>query len=247
MKLSFKDKVKLSSSSYWKDVKDELKNNSIVLSFAICIIFIGIISIFHTSNNHSLLIGIAISSFLLTIIQCFCNGNTILNILPVFTMLLFGFFEKTISSIPVIKGLLDPNHTNFIIFIAFSFSFLIQAYKNIVFKHKVRELNQESNKCQNKMIQSQLAIIKNVQGKTNKIKKLLDGKNGNDKEIRSTVNDLLEYVESESFVSNVKSSLIQKGNEEEKNNYSIEEVEESIILNSGLIRNREINAVKSES
>ena len=100
-KLSFKQKMELRKENYKKyknEIKDELKNNSIVLSFAISIIIIGFISVFYT-NNNTLLIGIAISSLLLTLIQCFGNGNTMLNILPVFTLLIFGFFQKSIENI----------------------------------------------------------------------------------------------------------------------------------------------------
>ena len=140
MKLKFRDKVKMHEFNHREELKEELKNNSIVLSFAISIIIVGIISIFY-SNNQSLLIGIAISSLLLTLIQCFSNGNTMLNILPVFTMLMFGFFDTSISSIPVFNVLLDKNNSNFIIFLASSLTFLTQAYKNILFKHDLIEAN----------------------------------------------------------------------------------------------------------
>ena len=95
MKKLFKKKTENEVFDYKEELKEELKNNSIVLSFAISIIIIGFISMFY-ENNHSLLIGIAISSLLLTIIQCFSNGNTILNIFPIFTLLIFGFFEKSL-------------------------------------------------------------------------------------------------------------------------------------------------------
>ena len=55
--------------------------------------------------------------------------------------------------------------------------------------------------------------------------------------------DLAEYVEDETFISNVKSTLITKGSEDKKVTFNIEEIEESITLNNKLIRNREINAV----
>ena len=77
MKIRFKDKLKFKENKHKEEIKEELKNNSIVLSFAISIIIIGIFSIFY-KNSNSLLIGIAISSLLLTLIQCFSNGNTML-------------------------------------------------------------------------------------------------------------------------------------------------------------------------
>ena len=60
------------------------------------------------------------------------------------------------------------------------------------------------------------------------------------------IKDLLNYVEEETFVSNVKSTLITKGSEDKKVTFNIEEIEESIMLNSGLSRSREINANTEE-
>ena len=56
------------SEEYKEEISEELKNNSIVLSFAIAIVVVGIFSIFYHSGN-GLLIGIAISTLLLTFIQ----------------------------------------------------------------------------------------------------------------------------------------------------------------------------------
>ena len=149
MKIKLKDRIKKGKFIYKEELKEELKNNSIVLSFAISIIIIGIISIFY-KNSNSLLIGIAISSFLLTIIQCFSNGNTMLNILPIFTLLIFGFFQKSIEHIPIINVLLKEEYANFIIFLSFSLTFLTQAYKNIIFKYDVKKVTVNFNKDKNK-------------------------------------------------------------------------------------------------
>ncbi len=241
MKMKFSDKIKKQHTDYSIEIKEELKNNSIVLSFAISIIIIGIISIFY-NNSSSLLIGIAISSLLLTLIQCFSNGNTMLNILPVFTLLLFGFFQKSIESIPVINILLKPQYTNFIIFLSFSLTFLTQAFKNIYYKHEIRETTIQANDEKNKMIYAELEVIKNIKDKATQLQEVCDSKNV---KITSIIDDLLEYVEEESFVSHVKSTLITKGSEDKKVTFNIEEVEESIVLNSGLTRNREINANSS--
>ena len=71
---------------YMEEIKEELNNNSIVLSFALCIIVIGVLSIFFKTSS-TLLIGIAISSLLLTVIQCISEGNTL-------------FFEAYASALP---------------------------------------------------------------------------------------------------------------------------------------------------
>ena len=241
MKKWFRREKKEEVFNYEEELKEELKNNSIVLSFAISIIIIGFISIFY-KNNHTLLIGIAISSLLLTIIQCFSNGNTILNIFPIFTLLIFGFFEKSIKNIPVINVLLQEQYADFIIFLAFSLTFLTQAYKNILFKHSLKEESVNYNDEKNKMIYSELQVIKNIREKSLKIKKILADEKVSNATINEAIEDLLKYIEDEGFISNVKASLITRGSENKKVTFNIEEVEESIMLNSSLIRNREINA-----
>ena len=241
MKPSFKEKV----NTYKEEIKQELKNNSIVLSFAIAIIFVGILSCFY-NNSNSLLIGIAISALMLTLIQCFSNGNTLLNILPIFTLLIFGFFQKSVESIPVINLLLKPEYTNIIVFISFSLTFLTQSYKNIIFKHKIKEEEINYNEEKNKMINTELTIIKNIKERTKRIKKSAEEANIKDTNINSNIKELLDYVNEETFISNVKSSLIIKGSEDKKTTFNIEEVEESILLNRQINRNREINVNKKE-
>ena len=231
MKLNFKKSPGEEEFKYKEELKSELKNNSIVLSFALSIIVIGIFSIFY-KNSTSLLIGIALSSLLLTIIQCVSNGNTMYNILPIFTMLIFGFFQKSLENIPVINVLLKEQYTNFIIFIAFSITFLTQQLINY-------------NLEKNKLIYAQLEVIKTIKDKTNKIISLVDNKNITQKELKQELEELEEYVEDQAFVSNVKSSLIVKGSEENKSTFNIEEVEESIKLNSSIVKNRKINATTS--
>lgn len=244
MKKLFKKKTENEVFDYKEELKEELKNNSIVLSFAISIIIIGFISMFY-ENNHSLLIGIAISSLLLTIIQCFSNGNTILNIFPIFTLLIFGFFEKSIKSIPVINILLQDKYANFIIFLAFSLTFFTQAYKNILFKHSFKEEKVHYNEEKNKMIYSELQIIKNIKEKSRNIKKIINHKNIHDEDINIAIKELLKYIDNEGFISNVKATLITRGSEDKKVTFNIEEVEESIVLNSDLNRNRDINATET--
>ena len=167
------------------------------------------------------------------------------NILPIFTMLILGFFQKSLENIPVINVLLKEQYKNFIIFIAFSLTFLTQAYKNIVFNHKIKEQLINYNIEKNKRIYAQLEVIKTIKDKTNKIISLVDNKDITQKELKQELEELEEYVENQAFVSNVKSSLIVKGSEENKSTFNIEEVEESIKLNSSIIKNRKINATTS--
>ena len=204
---------------YKEEIKEEFQNNSIVLSFALCIIVIGILSMFFKTSN-TLLIGIAISSLLLTIIQCISEGNTLLNILPVFTMLLFGFFDKSIEKIPIVNLLIDKNISYLIIFLSLAITFFTQSYKNIIYKYKVRKQLTDYNKEKNSIVYNQLEILKNIS------EMIFETKNkSNDKDL---FDNLTKYVEQEVFVSNVKNSLLNTGN----SNYNIDEVEESIKLNS---------------
>lgn len=245
MKMNFTNKIKMGENKYKEELKEELKNNSIVLSFAISIIIIGIFSIFY-NNTNSLLIGIAISSLLLTLIQCFSNGNTMLNILPIFTLLIFGFFGESISKIPILNILLKKEYSNFIIFLAFSLTFLTQAYKNIIFKYKIKEVNVNYNNEKNNMINTELIIIKNIKERTKKIKRSIEDANIDNTNINNSLKDLIDYVNEETFINNVKSSLITKGSADMKVTFNIEEIEESIMLNSSINRKREINASKND-
>ena len=204
---------------YKEEIKEEFKNNSIVLSFALCIIVIGILSIFFKTGS-TLLIGIAISGLLLTIIQCISEGNTLLNILPVFTLLIFGFFEKSIAKIPVINLLVDDNICYFIIFLSLAITFFTQSYKNIIYKYKVREQLVNYNKEKNSIVYNQLEVLKKISEMTYEAR--------NKSSDKDAFKDLINYIDQEVFVSNVKNSLINTGN----SNYNIDEVEESIKLNS---------------
>ena len=94
------------------------------------------------------------------------------------------------------------------------------------------------------MINDQLLIIKNIKDRVDVIRKVSDESNFVNDTYVKAVDDLLNYVDDESFLSNVKSTLITKGSEEKKVTFNIEEIEESIILNNKMIRNREINAIK---
>lgn len=215
------------------EIRDELKNNSIVLSFAVAIVIIGIFSIFYNAGT-GLLIGVALSSILLTIIQCYSNGNTMLNILPIFTILLFGFFEKFIVKIPVVNLLLNSHMEYFIIFIAFSLAFIIQAYKNILYKHQLKKDKLDANNHKNKMMLAQLSTDIKLVNLANRIKTISEERGIFDTQVDKAVNELLDYIESESFITSIKSSLIVKGQEENKTEFNIEEIEESILMSRGV-------------
>lgn len=239
-----KSKREIFFEEHKDEIREELKNNSIVLSFAIAIIIIGIFSIFYNAGN-GLLIGIALSTLLLTIISCFSNGNTMLNILPIFVLLVFGFFTEFIEKIPVINLLLNSRLEYFIIFLAFALSFITQAYKNVLYKHDIRKqiLNENNNK--NKIMLAELSTDKKTVNLANKIKRVMEERGIFDNNVTSAVDELIEYIDTESFVTTVKSSLVLKGKEEKKTTFDIEEIEESILMSNGVNRERSINAKKN--
>ena len=226
------------------EIQEELKNNSIVLSFAIAIIIVGIFSIFYNAGN-GLLIGIAISTVLLTLIQCFSNGNTMLNILPIFTMLVFGFFEQFVLKIPILNLLLNERLEFFLIFLAFSLSFITQAYKNVLYKHLIRKEKLTANNSKNKMMLAQLSTDKKLVHLAKNIEKTCENRGIYDTYIQQAVRELLDYIDTESFVTTVKSSLAIKGKEEKKTSFEIDEIEESILMSNGVSREREILAKRS--
>ena len=243
MKFGKVSKRQILLQEYQNEISEELKNNSIVLSFAFTIILVGIFSIF-MNGGDGLLIGIAISTLLLTIIQCFSNGNTILNILPIFTMMFFGFFQESIESFPIIKGLFDESCRNFIVFLAFSLSFITQAYKNVLYKHDLKKRDLDANNKKNKMM---LAQLSSDQKMVNMARHIQDVSNSKDSVLTQAVDELVDYIDSESFLTTIKSSLILKGSEEGKTTFDVEEVEESILMSNGGAHERDILADKNNN
>ncbi len=218
---------------YREEIQRELKNNSIVLSFAIAILLIGFFSCFYDTGN-GLLIGISIATFLLTIIQCFSNGNTMLNILPIFTLLLFGFFQKSMEHIPVIRLLLEDNLRNFLIFLAFSLSFITQAYKNILYRHSLKVKDLVANDHKNKMMLAQLSTDQKMIHLAENVKNVAENRGVTDYRVTRAIDELIDYIDSESFVTSVKSNLILKGSHEKKSTFDVEEVEETILMSNGV-------------
>ena len=89
---------------------------------------------------------------------------------------------------------------------------------------------------------AQLSSDKKMVHMANKIKRFVEEKGIYDSHISEAVNELVDYIDNESFVTTVKSSLILKGSEERKSAFNIEEVEESILMSNGVNSEREILA-----
>lgn len=222
---------------YKEEIKQELMNNSITLSFALCIIIIGVFALAFKTNNI-FLVGIALSALSLSIIQCFCNGNTMLNIIPILIMLIFGFFSESFEEIPIINIFSNSNVCNLVVFISLSVSFIVQSVRNIKYNHNYKKQQIKYNIEKKKLVLSQLSTINEIEKNIVNLKKV----NRNDKTYTKKLDELVKYIEEETFTSSVKTSLIVKGSEENKAEFDIEEVEESLLLSSNSIRKRKINA-----
>ena len=222
---------------YKEEIKQELMNNSITLSFALCIIIIGVFALAFKTNNI-FLVGIALSALSLSIIQCFCNGNTMLNIIPILIMLIFGFFSESFEEIPIINIFSNSNVCNLVVFISLSVSFIVQSVRNIKYNHNYKKQQIKYNIEKKKLVLSQLSTINEIEKNIVNLKKV----NRNDKTYTKKLDELVKYIEEETFTSSVKTSLIVKGSEENKTEFDIEEVEESLLLSSNSIRKRKINA-----
>ena len=222
---------------YKEEIKQELMNNSITLSFALCIIIIGVFALAFKTNNI-FLVGIALSALSLSIIQCFCNGNTMLNIIPILIMLIFGFFSESFEEIPIINIFSNSNVCNLVVFISLSVSFIVQSVRNIKYNHNYKKQQIKYNIEKKKLVLSQLSTMNEIEKNIVNLKKV----NRNDKTYTKKLDELAKYIEEETITSSVKTSLIVKGSEENKTEFDIEEVEESLLLSSNSIRKRKINA-----
>ena len=227
-----------------KEIKEEIFDNSMLLSYSISIIIIGIFSFFYKENN-SLIIGIALSTLLLVIIQCFIDGNNILNIIPIIIMILFGFFQEQINNLLGLDVALKDNIKNLIIILALSSTFIVLTIKNISCKLKIKKQTYISNNEKNEIIKSNLNILEKLGENVDEIQDYIDDNNA-DKEIKKMIRELRRNIDSEVTVNNVKSTLIHKGNMEDVKEFNINEIEQTIVQCYGTNRYRKINAVVKE-
>lgn len=234
--------MKNSKEGFRKELKEELMNNSIVLSFGICIIIIGIFSMFYKSDN-TLLIGIALSTLLLSIIQCFKNGNSLLNILPIITLLIFGFFHDSIEKIPVLNTLLKDNYRNLIIYLSFGFSLFFHVYNNIRSRYEKRIAYTLYNTERNKLFSTNFKVIGNINNKIDNINRIIKEKNIKEKELNEAIEEMSNYMEEETFLNSIKSNLIVKSNQDEEQSFNMDDVEESIAQTYDSKKARKINAL----
>ena len=234
--------MKSTKEGFRKELREELMNNSIVLSFGICIIIIGIFSMFYKSDNTSL-VGIALSTLLLSIIQCFKNGNSLLNILPIITLFLFGFFHDSINKIPVLNILLQDNYRNLVIYLAFGFSLFFHVFNNVRSRNEKRVVYTLYNTEKNKLFSTNFKVIGNMSNKLDNIKKVIEENNIKDRDLNNTIEEMSTYIEEETFLNSIKSNLIVKSSQDEEQKFNMDEVEESIAQTYDSKKARKINAM----
>lgn len=234
--------MKNNKEGYIKEIREELMNNSIVLSFGICIIIIGIFSMFYKPDNN-LLVGIALSTLLLSIIQCFKNGNSLLNILPIIILLLFGFFHDSIEKIPVLNILLKDSYRNLIIYITFGFSLFFHVFNNIRSRYEKRMTYTLYNSEKNKLFSTNFKVIGNMNTKLDNIKKVIEKNKIKDKDLNSAIEEMSAYIEEEIFLNSIKSNLIVKSSQDEEQSFNMDDVETSITQTYDSKNARRINAL----
>ena len=161
-----------------------------------------------------------------------------LNIIPILIMLIFGFFSESFEEIPIINIFSNSNVCNLVVFISLSVSFIVQSVRNIKYNHNYKKQQIKYNIEKKKLVLSQLSTMNEIEKNIVNLKKV----NRNDKTYTKKLDELAKYIEEETFTSSVKTSLIVKGSEENKTEFDIEEVEESLLLSSNSIRKRKINA-----
>lgn len=238
--------MKNNKEGYAKVIREELMNNSIVLSFGICVIIIGIFSMFYKSDN-TLLVGIALSTLLLSIIQCFKNGNSLLNILPIITLLLFGFFHDSIEKIPVLNILLKDSYRNLVIYLTFGFSLFFHVFNNIRSRYEKRMAYTLYNSEKNKLFSTNFKVIGNINVKVNNINKIIKENNIKNDDLTTAVEEISNYMEEETFINSIKSNLIVKSSQDEEQSFNMDEVEESIAQTYDSKNARKINALISNN
>ena len=226
------------------EIKKEIFNNSIILSYALSIIIIGIFQFFY-KENATLIIGVALSTIILIIIECFKDKNTILSIIPIILMLILGFFQEPINKFLGINVELKENIKNLIIFISFSLSFIALSIRNIKNNHNIHIIEKKVNEEKKQLEETNLNILKQVNNNIDKIQDYIEN-NSKDAKLKKKIRELKEYLNEEETVSNVKTSLYILGKTENKREFTISEVEKSIIQCYGSKRHRKINAEKSK-
>lgn len=234
--------MKSTKEGFRKEFREELMNNSMVLSFGICIIITGIFSMFYKSDN-TLLVGIALSTLLLSIIQCFRNGNSLLNILPIITLFIFGFFHDSINRIPVLNFLLQDNYRNLVIYLAFGFSLFFHVFNNVRSRNEKRVVYTLYNTEKNKLFSTNFKVIGNMNTKLDNIKKIIEKNKINNKDLNLAIEEMSTYIEEETFLNSIKSNLIVKSNQDEEQKFDMDEVEESITQTYDSKNARKINAM----
>ena len=226
---------------YIREIKEEVYNNSILLSYALSIVIIGIFSFFYKEND-TLIVGVAISTIILIIIQIFYEKNNVLSVIPIIIMLLLGFFQEPINKLIGLNIELKENIKYLIIFISFSLSFIALVIRNIKYKYYINVKEYELEEAKRKIEDSKLQILNQLNSQVDDIQDYMDGKS-QDKKLNKKIRELKEYLIEEETVSNVKSSLIVKGEREDKREFTINEIEKTLIQCYGSKRYRNINAV----
>lgn len=225
----FRKKVEDEIDVKCKNTKKEIisERNKFSFSLGIVIVVIGILSFFLDCSNN-VLIGVSISSLLFSIINCFFNENSKMQIIPLLVLMTFLIYPEGIEKIPVIKILLNPKLNNAIVFISLGMNFVLNYIIEIdqEFSNKA-EIIETIGSIYDSIINGLEShiIIKEIIIKINKI---LIKKKIYDEELTEEINKLSNFCEEELFVNEVKSKLAKIGNDKNTLQYTMGEIEDAI-------------------
>lgn len=243
------DGIKHIFYNWYKACRDEIKENGFKISLGIATIILGIFSVRFNSSNI-IIIGISISSFLISIIDVFCSKNSIFYTIPLSILLIFCVFPNDIEKISIFKPLLEPKLNDMIVYISFGLFFLFNSISGIKNRYNNIISNIENNQRYMKMSNDQLQNCVIINQKIYKLLEVLYKKEINDKELNEVVNEIRKYADEEEFISHIRFNLAKKGLNNNINKFNIEEIEKVIVQESNFTRknlDKETNDILSRN
>ena len=203
--------------------KEMLKQEGFKLAFGISIILLGIMSIFYDTSN-TILIGISVSSLLFNIIDTLAPKKSFWQFITISILLLFCIFP----SIEYLEEFLNPKISNAIVFFSFGMSFLMSAhntYKNIL-NNKLQTSNYlvETTTSISHQFDNYIYLLNDLQ----KMRNILMKENFNRIEMSNVLASTQEFIKNEYVVSKTKYDLSLLGQENVKDNFSLNEIEKAI-------------------
>lgn len=212
---------------------EEIKENGFKVAFGIAIIIVGIFSIFYDTGN-SILVGISISALLFTFIDAIPNRNNLLYIIPLGLLLIFCIFPQ----VPFIKPLYDVKFNNFIVFLSFGVTFIINSYTsfNDRLKQSFNKLHEDKKNAS--ISESQLVNSIIIMNSLVKIRDICDKDDIHNNKLNFELDELFKYAQEEITLSSVRRDLIYLGIKNNSTKFTSEEIEKILIERNNFSRSK---------